>query len=118
MEVAEIKDKMPPFVTAEPGQSTPKKSKKADLEETETKSLEKMPEANEEAIRKLIENINQMLSTMNFSLQFVLNREAEQVIIKVLDSQGNLIRQIPPEAVTSLSSNLEEGLGLLFNGKL
>jgi uncharacterized FlaG/YvyC family protein len=59
-----------------------------------------------------------MLKAMSFSLQFVPNREAGQVTIKVLDGEGRLIRQIPPGEIVSLSSNIGAGVGLLLNGKL
>jgi len=35
-----------------------------------------------------------------------------------LDGDGKLIRQIPPEEIVSLSSNMGEGVGLLLNDKL
>jgi uncharacterized FlaG/YvyC family protein len=117
MEAKEIKEKLTPSIALE-SNPAPKRSKRSETEKPEAKSAEKIPETNEETIRKLTENINQVLKSMSFSLQFVPGREGGQVIIKVLDGDGNLIRQIPPEAVTTLSSNVGDGVGLLLNGKL
>jgi len=117
MEAKEIKEKLTPSIALE-SNPAPKKPKRTDAEKTQAKSVEKIPEVSEEAIRRLTENINQMLKDMSFSLQFVPNREAGQVVIKVLDGDGKLIRQIPPEEIASLSSNLGEGVGFLLNGQL
>ena len=117
MEVKEIQEKLTSSIALE-SNPAPKKSKRTDTEKPEAKPVKKIPAVNEETIRKLAENINQILKAMSFSLQFIPGREAGQIIIKILDGDGKLIRQIPPEEIVSLSSNIGEGVGLLLNGKL
>jgi len=76
-----------------------------------------MKDLTDEAIKVLSERLNKVVDAMRFSIQFVVDREAEGIVIKVLDSKGNLIRRIPPEVVASVS-DIGENLGLLLNTEL
>ncbi len=118
MEVTEIKAKMASSIVPDTTQEAPKKAKKANTEKPEARPADRIPEAKEVAIRKLTEHINQMMKEMDFSLQFIPGGEGEQVVIKVLDGDGKVIRQIPPEELDTLSSNIGEQIGLLLNAKL
>ncbi len=70
---------------------------------------------NEEATRALTEHINEFLQTMNYSLKFIPEKDGKEIVIKVLDGQGNLVRRIPPDAMTALSEHLSEDIGLIIN---
>ena len=65
-----------------------------------------------------MESVNQIIKAMRYNIQFVVDRESRGVIIKVVDSEGNLIRRIPPEGLASFSSETGAGLGLLLNREL
>jgi len=75
-------------------------------------------QANEETAKALTEHINTFMRSMRYSLQFVLDKQNDQVIIKVLDEEGKLVRQIPPEAVTELSHRIGDSTGMVVNQTL
>ena len=118
MEVTEIKAKVPSSIAPDSNQEISKKSKRANTAKAEARSSKEIPRADEEAIQKLTEHINQMMKQLDFSLQFIPDKEAGEVIIRVLDGEGRVIRQIPPHEVINLSSNIGEQVGLLLNEKL
>jgi len=52
----------------------------------------------------------------NRKLQFVVDHGSNQVIIKVIDKETDkVIKEIPPEELQRLHSNLKEAIGLLFD---
>ena len=73
---------------------------------------------NEEAAKALTEHMNSFMRSMRYSLQFVVDRQNDQVIIKVLDGEGKLVRQIPPEALAELSQKSGDGTGMVVNQTL
>jgi uncharacterized FlaG/YvyC family protein len=75
-------------------------------------------QTNEEAARALTENINTFMQSMRYSLQFVVDKQNGQVVIKVLDAEGNLVRRIPPEAMGALSQKIGDSTGMVVNQTL
>ena len=75
-------------------------------------------QANEETAKALAEHINTFMRNMSYSLQFVMDKQNGQVIIKVLDGEGNLIRRIPPEAMMALSHKIGDSIGMVVNQTL
>ena len=68
-------------------------------------------------LEAVAEGINNFLKKMKYSLQFVVDRKNGQVTVKVLDEEGNLVRQIPPQAMASLPR--EGGMtGMILNETL
>jgi flagellar protein FlaG len=52
----------------------------------------------------------------NRKLQFVVDHSSNQVIIKVIDKETDkVIKELPPEELQRLHSNLKEAIGLLFD---
>ncbi|HEC98956.1 MAG TPA: flagellar protein FlaG [Proteobacteria bacterium] len=94
-----------------PARPEPKK----DTEPAQSEFVRKVANGNEEAIRKVAENINRFMEDMDFSLRFIPDKEAGIVIIKVLDSDGNTIRTIPPKEMAALSSRIGSSIGMLVN---
>lgn len=80
--------------------------------------LKKISEGDREALQNIMDNINQFMETMQFSLQFIPGQKAGMAIIRVLDKDGNVIRQIPPDVIAALSSRFGESVGLLLNEQL
>jgi len=61
-----------------------------------------------------IQRISQTLS--NKKLQFVVDQSSNQVIVKVIDKDTDkVIKELPPEELQRLHSNLQEAIGLLLN---
>ncbi|MCL2277710.1 MAG: flagellar protein FlaG [Treponema sp.] len=61
-----------------------------------------------------IQRISQALS--NKKLRFVVDQGSNQVIVKVIDKDTDkVIKELPPEELQRLHSNLKEVIGLLLN---
>ena len=136
MELKGINEAMPPPFIQESNQKPPKKSDQVERDGktgpaerdgtteqagqvgTIKEILGKIPKGNEDAIKQLAENLNRFMQDMNYSIQFVPDKESGAVIIKVVDGKGKVIRQIPPDAFAGLSSNMGEGIGLILNKML
>lgn len=119
METPTIKETLLRSMLNDPSQKVLKKpARTKEVELPHRDSIEKMAGEQEETIRQLAENLNQFMRSINYNLQFIPDRKAGIVIIKVVDGNGNVIRQIPPEAIQSLSSKIGESIGILLNSKL
>jgi uncharacterized FlaG/YvyC family protein len=97
-----------------PGQ----RDEQAGQNEISNELLKRVSKGDPEAVKSFVESVNQIIKAMRYNIQFVVDREAGGIIIKVVDSEGNLIRQIPPEGLTSLSSETGADPGLLLNREL
>lgn len=81
---------------------TPKEPQKVDVQ------------AGEDNIKALTENINSFMKSMSYSLEFILDKKNGEVVIKVLDGEGNLVRRIPPEAAAALAK-MGQSTGMVVN---
>ena len=82
--------------------------------ETSTGSL---PDS-QETLKALATRIMAFLDAANYSLEFIPNQENGRVTIRVLNSAGKVIRQIPPEEIIRLFRNTGSGTGILVDEKL
>jgi flagellar protein FlaG len=125
MEITNIKENMispslqglSPGSVKKPGQ----RDEQAGRSEAATellKDVSKGDKGDPEAIKAIVENVNRVIEAMRYNIQFVVDQESGGVIIKVVDGEGKLIRQIPPEGLAALSSDTLAGLGLLLNREL
>jgi uncharacterized FlaG/YvyC family protein len=112
MEIMEIKGNIARSLTPEPIQL--KKAEKLELPEVH----ERPAVQTEEEVRALAEKMNKSLEDMRYSLRFVPDMDSGQVVIKVLDVEGKVIRQIPPELMVGLADKVGEGTGLVVNETL
>ncbi len=78
---------------------------------------EAMKSLTDEKINHFAERANQVVESMHHSIQFVVNREAGEVVINVVDSEGNVIFKIPPEVLPA-TSGMDANRGLLLNTEL
>ena len=63
-------------------------------------------------VRKVLKDA----SLLNRDLKYSINRETDEVIVKVVDkSTDKVIKEIPPEALQRLQASLKEQLGLLID---
>lgn len=63
--------------------------------------------------------VQDYLSDMNISLDFHVEDKTGELVVKVVNRDtGDVIRQIPPEALVKLRQKLEELRGVLFDGKV
>jgi flagellar protein FlaG len=67
-----------------------------------------------EEIQKNLDMINAQLSSMNRSIEFSIDDKSKDIVVKVVDNDnGEVIMQIPPEAILRLRENLKEMAGLI-----
>lgn len=72
--------------------------------------------ANEATVRKIVEQIQSIANMFDRKLQFQINRELNDVIVKVIDSRTDkVIREIPSAEIQKLQLRIKETLGLLFD---
>ncbi|HOJ13048.1 MAG TPA: flagellar protein FlaG [Deltaproteobacteria bacterium] len=73
-----------------------------------TKPLQKDDRSADE-MKKDIEAINEQLAVLNQSLQFRIDEESKDVVIRIVDKDsGEVIKQIPPEEIMNLRRRLRE----------
>jgi|GEM_PF-1222455 len=66
----------------------------------------------------LVLQVQKTLSEVGPNIQLSIDKETEQVLVRVVDSEsGDLIRQIPPEEQVKLQKFLREQSGLLVETK-
>lgn len=119
MEISGVKEIQ--FRSVDQGSSEKNSKKPSQTGETETPSREIAPKVADQqkvSLERLTESLNQFMKEIAYNLQFIPDREAGVVVIKVIDGEGKVIRQIPPEAILSLSSNIGETIGVLVNSNL
>jgi flagellar protein FlaG len=62
-----------------------------------------------EEVRRDVEAINEQLTLLNQSLQFRIDEDTRDVVIRVVDKDsGEVIKQIPPEEIMKLRRRLSE----------
>ena len=61
-------------------------------------------------------DLERMGLAFNRRLQFVMDQNSSQVIVKVIDKETDkVIKELPPEELQRLHRNLKEAIGLLFD---
>ncbi len=85
------------------------------ISENADKSAEELQDF-QEKLEEAVSNINEYTQNIQRSLQFSISDTDGRTIIKVIDSETDqIIRQIPPDEVLSISDNLgSAGNGGLF----
>ncbi len=96
----------------------PLKSKEIDARPVSGETIRENIARSEEALRKVAEGINEFMRSENYSIQFIPHQDSGVVVVKVIDGEGNVVREIPPETMLALASQGEEGIGLLLNSEL
>jgi flagellar protein FlaG len=70
-------------------------------------------------IHRVAADIEQVSQTFNRKLQFVVDHQSQEVIVKVIDKNTDkVIKVLPPEELQRLHRKLKETIGLLFNEKV
>ncbi|MDR2716542.1 MAG: flagellar protein FlaG [Treponema sp.] len=67
-------------------------------------------------IHRVAADIEQVSQTFNKKLQFVVDHQSNEVIVKVIDkTTDKVIKVLPPEELQRLHRRLKEAIGFLFN---
>ena len=69
-----------------------------------------------QVIQSTADDLQRISSAFNKKLQFEVDRNSNQVIVKVIDKDTDkVIKELPPEELQRLYSKLQEAVGLLFD---
>ena len=75
--------------------------------------------AMQKRLDQAIENLNEQLQSSQTNLGFSVDSETDIVVVKVTNKEtGELVRQIPAEAVVRLAGKMEDLKGLLLDENL
>jgi flagellar protein FlaG len=67
-------------------------------------------------VQQTVREIEEFSSFLNRRLKYSVNRETDQVIVKVIDRQTDkVIKVLPPEELQRLHARMREAIGLLFD---
>ncbi len=66
-----------------------------------------------------VERLNEIVQTVERNLQFSIDKQSGDAIIKVIDKKTQeVIRQIPSEEVMAIRNNIEELKGIIFSAEV
>ena len=78
-------------------------------------ALRKAEPAEQEPLENVVSNLNQLVRDLHRELQFSVDEDSGDTVIKVIDSKTDeVLRQIPSEEVMRLRQRLEEAAGVIF----
>jgi flagellar protein FlaG len=94
-------------------------AKKRKLVEKEQKQPQNRPVRSREELISYLRKVLNITSSLNRRLQFSINRELGEVVVKVIDSETDkVIREVPPEELQRLHIRMREIIGLLFDQEI
>ena len=72
-------------------------------------------EKEQESLEAVVSGLNELVHELHRELQFSLDRESGEVVIKVIDRETDtVVRQLPSEEVLKLRKRLQEAAGAIF----
>jgi len=87
---------------------------KSKLQEAVTK-VEENKEADKESLTGTISDLNQMVQQAQRELQFSIEEESGEMVVKVIDKETDeVIRQIPAQELLELRKRLADAAGAIF----
>lgn len=103
------KDKQIPQITME--------DIKPDIKNNPESTIEKS-KMEPDKLQNMVQITNKLISLSSYHLQFRIDEESERLQVKLIDNETNeIIREIPPDQMLSLSARIKEILGT-FNKML
>ncbi|MBI9103402.1 MAG: flagellar protein FlaG [Spirochaetales bacterium] len=115
------------YDTAKVYQQKQQKSNNATAEKIKREKDEKIQEITQEQLatdsrvdsERYLKNILKMTEFYNKELRYSIDRELDQVIVKVVNSQTDkVIKEIPPEELQRLYRSMKEALGQLIDEQM
>jgi flagellar protein FlaG len=81
-----------------------------------SKEYEESKKATEEKIHRVIELMNDYVSSMQRDIKIKVDNDTGNIVVKVISEEnGKVIRQIPSEEMLALAANMEELSGAFFD---
>jgi flagellar protein FlaG len=70
-------------------------------------------------IEQYVKDLLNVSHAFNRKLKFSINRELNEVVVKVIDSETDkVIREIPPEELQKLHARIREAIGVLIDEQI
>ncbi len=86
------------------------------IKEAEEQNSTNAPITDPKTVSKAVEEIQKLCDMCGRKLQFRVNTDTHQIIVKVIDtSTDKVIREIPSEEIQRLRARIRETVGLLFD---
>ena len=77
------------------------------------------PSSQREPIHSTASDLQRIGLVFNKKLQFVVDHNSNQVIVKVIDKETDkVIKELPPEELQRLHNNLKDTIGFLFDERV
>ena len=81
-------------------------------------SAKKAQEMTAEEVQAVVDKLNEFMAHGQRNLNFSVDKDTENVVVKVMDTQTQeVIRQFPSEETLKLAKHIEGMLGLIFNDR-
>ena len=113
MSVASVGYNLPVSIPIETQRSQPQVVRQPDVPVDAPANNEPRKPADVQSTTAALEQIGQ---AFNKKLQFVVDQNSDQVIVKVIDRDTDkVIKELPPEELQRLNNNLQDAIGFLFN---
>lgn len=94
-------------------------AKERKVVEKEQKQPQNRPVRSREELILYLRKVLNITSSLNRKLQFSINRELGEVVVKVIDSETDkVIREVPPKELQQLHIRMREVIGLLFDQEI
>ena len=84
-------------------------------EEREDRPEDFLSKEEEEGLQQRMEALTEQARLYGHHLSFQLHRESDQMVVQVVNKEGELIRQIPPDEFINMQSRLAEMRGTLID---
>ncbi len=86
--------------------------------QSEASAQPQLAEPNLEALAEAVKQINEAVKQKNVGLQFSIDEDTNETVVKVIDSQTNaIIRQIPSVEALEIAKALDKLEGMLVQKK-
>lgn len=72
-------------------------------------------ECSEADLDVAVERLNKAAKALTSELRFSVHQETRRIMVRVVDSDGNVIREIPPERALDAYARMLDTLGLLVD---
>ncbi|GMO42242.1 MAG: hypothetical protein Ta2B_22430 [Termitinemataceae bacterium] len=75
--------------------------------------------ASDSSTAEVLAHLEKISLAFNKKLQFVVNNESNQVIVKVIDrTTDEVVKELPPKELQRLAAKLKEDIGFLFDERV
>ncbi|CAG1004980.1 hypothetical protein MTYP_03219 [Methylophilaceae bacterium] len=94
------------------------KTNVADVQAEPSKPAADTTQPNAREMQNAVDNLNRVIASSLQSIQFSMDEESGEIVVKVLDSETQkVLRQIPNMDVLAISKNLARLQGLVISDK-